>query len=134
MNKRILVTGAGGASGLSTIRLLKSSTKHEIFGADITDVATGLYMADKKFIIPKAKDKNFISTIMELIQKEKIDLVIPNVDDELSIFAANKDTIPQALVSSLETIQICDDKLKTIEYFADTIPVPKSFLTFWQFL
>ena len=127
MNKTVLVTGAGGASGLSTIRILKDSTSYKVLAADIAKDAPGLYLADKKIILPRADSGGYIDSLRRIINMENIDLVIPNVDEELPVLAANKNIIPQALISPVETINICSDKLKTVEYLRGVISVPKIF-------
>jgi len=129
MNKTILVTGAGGASGLATVRLLKQTSLYNVIASDINENAVGLYMADKKFIIPKAIEKNYVNALRQLIKSENIDLIIPNVDEELKIFASNKDIFPQVLISPLDTVRVCDNKFKTIQHFKNIIPTPKVFLS-----
>jgi len=129
MNKTILVTGAGGGSGLSTVRLLKQDSSYNVIAADVNENATGLYLADKKIIVPRAADNGYVDFLRQLVASENIDLIIPNVDEELEIFASNKDIFPQVLISPLETTRICNDKLRTIQHFKDIISTPKVFLS-----
>ncbi len=122
--KKILVTGAGGDSGLATIRILRKTTNHKIFGCDASEYASGLHLAHKSFVVPKAVEKGFIDSIKEKVKEEGIDIVLPNVDEELEIFAGCREEIPQAVISPLETVRICDDKLKTISKLKGIVPVP----------
>jgi len=127
MNKKILVTGAGGASGLSTIRILKETSSYHILAADAAPDASGLYLGDEKFIVPKATESHFLTTMAQLVEEKGIDLILPNVDEELEVFATHTDLIPQVLISPLQTIKVCNDKLKTIQYFKNLIPTPTVF-------
>lgn len=121
----ILVTGAGGGSGLATIRILKTTTNHAVYGADCSENASGLGLADKGFVIPRAEDKNFVAAIQEIVAEKKIDLILPNVDEELKTFASNVEKIPQVLISSLETIEICSDKYKTLTTLREVCGTPE---------
>lgn len=122
---KILVTGAGGASGLATIRILKETTQHVVFGADCSENAAGLYLADEAFIIPRANDSRFIEFVSKIVTENDIDLILPNVDDELEAFALHTSTLPQALVSSIQTIKICSDKLQTLTSLQGVCGIPK---------
>ncbi|MDY6931386.1 MAG: biotin carboxylase, partial [Halobacteriota archaeon] len=66
MNKtRVMVTGAGGASGLGTIKSLLRIEDVEVIGADLNSLAVGLYFAHKKVLLPKANSNEFISKLIE---------------------------------------------------------------------
>lgn len=127
MNKyRILVTAAGGASGLYTIKLLKEDKSNYLVGVDPDQNAVGLTLADKWYITPKANDSRFIYEIAKIVTLEKIDVVIPNISDELPQFAKNLRKIPcRVVISPSKTIDICNDKYKTYHYFQNFVPVPK---------
>lgn len=125
----ILVTSAGGDSAIATIRILKSTTKHTIFAIDCNQYASGLYLADKYFVVPPASSNLYIPKIVELVKKYKIDLIIPTVDEELLVLCLNLGKIPcQVVLSPLSTIVLCQDKLNTIEELKDTIPTPEVYL------
>ncbi len=126
--KNILVTGGGGASGMYTIKILKDSTNHYVVGCDCSGLSSGLYLADSHYIVPPAKEQdNFLSKINEIIENEKIDIVIPNVDEELPLFAKfSKQILPIVVISPEETINICMDKYLTIEALKGLIPCPET--------
>jgi len=50
-NLNILVTGAGGDSGLATIRILKDSG-YRVTACDCNILSSGLYLADYYYVIP----------------------------------------------------------------------------------
>lgn len=125
---KILVTGAGGASGICTILILKESTNHIIVGCDCDGYSSGLYLADEKFIIPPAKNEGkFLKELIKKIKKYKIDVVFPNVDEELLIFAKNKPKIPcEVVISPLSTIEICRDKSRLFNKLENVVPLPST--------
>ncbi|MBL7196740.1 MAG: ATP-grasp domain-containing protein [Candidatus Omnitrophica bacterium] len=122
---RILVTGAGGASGMCTILALKK-TDNVIFGCDCNKYSPGLYLAHEKFTVPMAKDENrFIEKIIIKVEEHSIDVIFPNVDEELLVFAKNKSDIPcNIIISPFSTIGICNDKSKIMSALKNIVPLP----------
>ena len=125
MSKNILVTGAGGGSGLATIRILKESG-YNVIATDASENASGLYLGSQYEVVPMASDDNFVSSIHKIIDEYNVDVIFPNVDEELRIFS-DKKIFPQAIISPTETIDICSDKLKTLEILNGVIDLPKVF-------
>jgi len=134
MANRILVTGAGGDSGLAAIRILKASGFY-VHACDCSDISSGLYLADSYSILPKASDeKTFLEEIKNIIKNNKIDIIFPNVDEELRIFAKYKDEIDaKIIISPLETINLCQNKLETINFLKGYIEVPRTNEAFEEF-
>ncbi len=124
---KILVTGAGGPAGVCTIKALRG--KHKITAVDIDNLASGLYLADKSYIVPLAKDKKFISKIFEIAKKENISLIIPTVSEELPKFAKNVNLFNKknikVVISNLKSIEIANNKLSTYNFFKDDKYCPK---------
>ena len=114
MIKTVLVTGAGGGSGMSAIRLLKRTSSCSIIAADCNIDSPGFEFADKKLLIPRASSSSFIDTIAFIVDQYNVDIVLPNVDEELPIFSKNTEKISNVFISPFETIQICDDKRETV--------------------
>lgn len=118
----ILVTGAGGDSGIATIRSLCED--HYVVAADCDKNAAGLRLAQESVVLPPAQDPKFLEAVSSVIAKNKIDFIFPNVDEELIIFASNLHKIPQAIISDSESISTCLDKIKTINRLKKVIPTP----------
>lgn len=127
MSKRVLVTGAGGGSGMSTIRILRETTDYTIIAADCNLNSPGMQLAHEKIVIPRADSVFFTEFIKSIIEDHDIDVVLPNVDEELPIFSKNQADMPTVLVCPHSTIEICNNKRKSAETLADIIPVPKLF-------
>ena len=120
----ILVTGAGGDSGLATIRILAESNMYNVVAADASKNSTGLLFANRFKLIPLANDHSFINKVKNIVSTENIDAIFPNVDEELKIFS-NKNNFPQAIISPSKTINICYDKLKTLQKLKEKAYIPK---------
>lgn len=134
--KRILVTGAGALLGQGILRCLHfSENKYYIITADPDYRAQGHCLGDKAYLIPFANDAKYISRIEEIIEKEKIDVVLIGTDIELPLFAANKAKLENKfpvtiVVSDSHVIEIANNKWLTAEYLRENnFPYPLSALT-----
>ncbi len=92
-----------------------------IVGADMTDTAPALQFCDKRKIVCRISDPNYISTLLSICKEEKVDCLIPTIDTDLLILAENKKDFEnigtKVLIGETEKIQICRDKNHTGEYF-----------------
>lgn len=125
---RVLVTGAGGAAAVCIIKDLRQ--RHEVITVDADELASGLYLAHKSFLVPPVNggDK-FIEKILEISKREKVSVVIPTVSEELIHFAksvpkflANGMTV---IVSNPKSIEVANNKLSTYNFFAGETYCPK---------
>jgi carbamoyl-phosphate synthase large subunit len=101
-----------------------------LIAADINPLASGLYLADKHYLVPKATDEQFIPTILQICTQEGVKIIIPTFSYELPVFAKNKEIFEKRgikmAISSYETFVITENKLETYKYFAKWgIPFPK---------
>ncbi len=121
---KVLITG-GGAPGIAgTIFALRSFFGKEvkIVVADARDDVPGKYMSDAFYTIPKANSPMFLSSIEEIIKKEKINVILPQVTRELPVFSSSKDRLEslgvKVIVQNMETLEKANNKfelLKTAE-------------------
>jgi carbamoyl-phosphate synthase large subunit len=122
---RVLVTGAGALLGQGIIRSLKiSKLNPHIIAVDPSPLSAGLYWADKSYLVPLAKEPDYLNRLRELIASESPDVVIPGTDVELAILAGARDSLEKdfktrVLVSSSSVISIADDKWLTAQFFKD---------------
>jgi carbamoylphosphate synthase large subunit len=120
----ILVTSVGRGAGQAVIKSLRlADLDVRIIGTDADPWATGLYVADKSYLVPPCSDGNFVEKIMEICLKENVELIIPNFDPELIVFAENKSrfqTIGAAvIISDPNVMKICRNKMATYSFFHD---------------
>jgi carbamoyl-phosphate synthase large subunit len=89
----VLITGVGGTAGQSVTKavgLMKEKTR--IIGADMNPESAGLYFVDKSYAVPPADNPDFVPALIDICNRERIDVLIPTVDEEL---------LPLSLASSL---------------------------------
>ena len=78
-SKRILVTGSGGPLGVNVTRSIQAAPE-EIYtiGTECNEYHTHLSITDKTLLIPPAKnEKDYLEALLKLIEKEKIQMILP---------------------------------------------------------
>lgn len=125
---RILITGCGGAAGISVIKSLHRI--YDIIAADMDPFSAGLFMVNKKVILPPGDSKNFINFLLQVIINYNIDLLIPTVDEELVSISRDIHRFHcKVMLSSYNVIDICNDKWKTFLFLKEKeIPTAESWL------
>lgn len=110
---RVLVTGVGGPAGRNVASLLLARG-HTVVGTDIRP----LCLSDVQLhCVPPAVDLAFLPALHRLALKQRIDLVIPTVSEELPIVAAAWCTwgdIP-IIIAPSEAVHMANDKYLTSE-------------------
>ncbi len=112
---RVLVTGVGGPAGRNVVSHSPRSWEIIACEADprVESKLKSLGLAVSGFhVVPYAREeKRFIEAVNKIVSREKIDFIIPTVDDELVVFSKNSDAFEaRVIISPYETISTCDDK------------------------
>jgi carbamoyl-phosphate synthase large subunit len=85
-----------------------------IVGADTTEASAALQCCDRKYLVKPVSDRGYARQIKNIIQREGVDLLIPTVDLDLSIWAAQRRALKRlgctAVISSPRVVHICQDK------------------------
>ena len=131
----VLVTGAGAGVGQSIIKSIKlSKVKTKLIIADADPLAAGLYRGSVAYIIPRCDSKNYINELIRICKKEKVKFIFSGTDIELPALSENRRKIESktsatVIVSSPKSIEIADDKWKTVEFLRkNNFPYPDSCL------
>lgn len=103
-----------------------------VIGIDLDDSAIGLKFCDKFYKVCKMSDNNYLEEIIKICEIEDIKLIIPTRDVELLYYAKHKDIFfnknIKVCVSSYETVELCNNKKKFIEYcMRENFPIPKTY-------
>ena len=112
---RVLVTGAGGPSGISILRALED-TPLTLLAGDIDPFAAGLYLVDatRRSILPRGDDPRFTDDLLARCEREAIDVLVPTVDSELLPLARRREEFAAAgvtlVLASEATLAVCLDK------------------------
>ncbi len=97
--------------------------KGKLIGADATLTAPAIHFADEQYLVPHFGNENYIPTLLEICEKEKIRLLIPLNDYELSLQAVNKPCFSElgtvVHISDPRVIEVALDKLATGRFFRE---------------
>jgi carbamoyl-phosphate synthase large subunit len=84
---------------------------------DVNPLSPAVYAADRAYRVPMASDDGYIDEILAICRAERVGLVVPTIDDELTAFAVAAPAFLAAgvlvAVSPAATIAVCNDKYAT---------------------
>ena len=125
----ILFTGAGGPAAVGAIKSLQdcdSQNKHKIVSVDCDELAVGFHLSDKSYVVPKTDDELYYTKLVEVINKENIDLVLPTSDDVIPISWAENWFISyiNLFLSGWHCVNKCTDKFLFYETCCEKFPLP----------
>ncbi|MBA3704402.1 MAG: hypothetical protein H0W84_00435 [Bacteroidetes bacterium] len=128
--KKVLVTGIGGNVGQGIIRNIRS-LPYEIVvvGTNIANFSSGNYLCDSFYKVSFAYDDEYIGQIIDIVNKENIDLIIPSTDYEAFYLSSNLSKIPcKIAVSGKEASKIYLDKYESwLHHKKHNVPFAASF-------
>ncbi len=119
---RVLITAAsGGSVGEQVLESLKmAKTSYYIITTNVDSNKNGLYEADKGYLVPFASNRNYIPRLLKICQEEKIQVIVPGSEPELEVISKHREEFRKnnilLLINSSEVIEICQDKLKTMDF------------------
>lgn len=122
MNNNFNILIMSASRKVSLVRNFKKTLNNagKIYAADISVESPALYFADEYLIVPRSDDPNFIDFIIDFCKNNEVKLIIPTRDEELIFFSNNQSLFDEIgvklMVSDVETIEICQDKLKFINF------------------
>lgn len=133
--KNILITSAGQRVALvkefqETLKSFFPEAK--VYTTDMNPrLAPAAYVSDGCFEVPRCTSEDYIETLLTLCIGNGIGMIVPTIDTELAILAANKDVFAKqeifVSVSDYDFIMMCRDKRNTGEFFEKHgIRVPKT--------
>ena len=124
MVMRILFTGVGRR--IELIQAFRNAAlvlgkELMIFGADLTGTAPALAFCDRACQTVPMNDPSYIENLLQICQREKIDLIIPTIDTDLLVLSENRDRFDavgtKVMISAPNMIHICRDKNNTSSFF-----------------
>ena len=129
MGARVLVLGAGTGASNNLLRSLRA--------ADASLVAVGGHhdpfvlkksTADRNYLMPRHAQPEFLAGLQRVIERERIDVLIPNTDlDVRTASGFRGDLGCRLFLPSPDTIALCQDKYAlTASLRARGVPVPET--------
>ena len=132
----VLITGAGAPGTIGTLySLRKTGRKIRTVGVDMRSDVYGAYLCDSFYQVPRPMSNiEFIPKIAEICRKEKIDVVLPQVNEELYELAIHRHDIlrfesAKIAISDFRAIGLANDKRSLLERSKEMgIPTPQYYL------
>ena len=125
----ILISGAGGATGINTIKSLGlANFKGKIVAIDSSKYSAGFYLADSYYQVPEAKSPKYIGILDKLIKKESVNLILPTSGFDIFPISKNKPRFNKSCVifmSDYSTVLLCTDKYKAAKKVEGKVSIPK---------
>jgi len=129
LTKRILCTGAGGPAGINFVESLKVvSEKLYIVGTEANDYFLHTMPTDVRYLVPRAKNSEYIDCLNEIIRREKIDFLHAQPDVEVEVVSEQREKLEAAtFLPSKQAVKACQDKLASANAWKNKgIPVAKT--------
>lgn len=120
MPLNVLVTA--GSRRVPLVRAFQRALKRLAPGgavvvSDVNALSPAVYTADRSYEAPLSSAAGYLDAIEAICKREHIDLIIPTIDDELTLFARAVDRFARrgirVAVSPAETTVLCNDKYFT---------------------
>ncbi|MBU1147274.1 MAG: ATP-grasp domain-containing protein [Candidatus Omnitrophica bacterium] len=128
---RILMTSVGGLVAPNMMRSLRHSTDNNIFivGVDAKHDAVGFHFADKSYVVLPGESEGYGRQLLNIAEKENIDVVLPLSDEELLALASYKRRFEKKGIcvacSEFEVVKTALDKGLMLQFLKDKgLPCP----------
>lgn len=94
--------------------------KGRVVVTDVNPLSPAVHFADEAYAVPLADAPGYVEALLDICAAEHIGLVVPTIDDELSLIAAARPTFEargvQVAISSRHTTDVCNDKQTTCDH------------------
>lgn len=118
----ILVTAGGNQYMPGFVNCLRGNGERNVrlIAADMSDDPTILQMFDAMYKVPKASADDYIDCLLDICDKEKVDILLPIMSAELVALINNKDRFEaigtKVSVSNMDSVNIANNKYKLYEF------------------
>jgi carbamoyl-phosphate synthase large subunit len=131
---RVVVTSAGTASAVSLIKALRNQSEIpvEILAVDCDPDATGLRMADRHGLLPRASDPGYSQRLLDACQTFQAQILFPVYSKEIEVVSSMMGQLSQqgvrTMLAAPQTIRIANDKPRMSQIVSDLgIRTPKAY-------
>jgi carbamoyl-phosphate synthase large subunit len=125
--RRLLVLGAGGGASNNLMRSLRAAEPGlRVVGCHADRFTLTQSPADRNYLVHPAAHPDFAATLRAVVERERIDLVVPNSDaDVLAVSRARGEIGGRLFLPAHETIARCQDKYALTALLRDRgVPAP----------
>ncbi len=114
----VLVTASGAPGTAALLRGLRENGERDVrlIGVDMSERSIGRHLCDAFHLVPAGSDPGFADAMLDIVEREGADVVLPQSSFDLPGLAAARERFPvPVLVSSPETVHRSNDKAETYE-------------------
>lgn len=114
----VLLTASGAPGTAALVRSLRTNGEREVrvVGTDMSERSIGAHVCDAFHLTPAGSDAGYADALLEVVEREGVDVVLPQSSFDLSGLAAARERFPvPVLVSGAETIRRSNDKAETYD-------------------
>ena len=122
----VLVSASGAPGTAALLQALRRNGERELrlVGTDMSERSVGRHLCDAFHLVPAGSDPAFPEAMLAVVEREGVDVVLPQSSFDLEGLAAHRERFPvPVLVSSPDTIHRSNDKAETYA-FLHRIGVP----------
>jgi carbamoyl-phosphate synthase large subunit len=112
----VMVTAAGAPGTAALLHALRENGERDVrlVGVDMSERSIGRHLCDAFHIVPAGSDPGYADAVLELVERERVDVVLPQSSFDLPGLAAARERFPvPVLVSSPDTVHRSNDKAET---------------------
>ena len=112
----VLVSASGAPGTAALLKGLRANGERTVrlVGTDMSERSVGRHLCDAFHLVPAGSDPGFADAMLEVVEREGVDVVLPQSSFDLEGLAAHRDRFPvPVLVSSPDTIHRSNDKAET---------------------
>jgi carbamoylphosphate synthase large subunit len=114
----VLLTASGAPGAAALIRGLRENGERSVrvVGVDMAERAIGRHLCDAFHLVPAGSDPGYADAILDVVEREGVDVVLPQSSFDLPGLAAARERFPvPVLVSSPDTVHRSNDKAESYE-------------------
>ena len=112
----VLVSASGAPGTAALLNGLRANGERNVrlVGTDMSERSVGRHLCDAFHLVPAGSDPGFADAILDVVERERVDAVLPQSSFDLAGLAAHRERFPvPVLVSSPDTIHRSNDKAET---------------------
>lgn len=128
----VMMSASGSQFAPGIIKCFKNNGEREVtvVGVDMGTDPTNKFLVDTFYKVPSVKDPTYVDKLLDICQKEKVDIFIPQMSAELPILLENIFRFDAAgikvSITRNDSLNIANNKLKLFEFMKENdIPVSK---------
>lgn len=128
----ILLSASGSPSIPGLVECFKKNGERniQIVGMDMSEEPSAKYLVDKFYRVPAATSKDYVDIVLDICEKENVDIYFPNISVEVTAVSKRKGDFSKigTLISASDptSVEIANNKLSLYQFLKDKgVSVPR---------